>query len=183
MWRSFRLQADLFFLCVSVELAGDWERNEGGGRGALKGASYFWPAVGASEKEEQEEEGGEWALGGPVEGVRGGEGLLPTVPDRAICCLSWVIVRSSFSLASRSLRSSSCSSCRSASACSSLWRNSDNWEDTERETWGQLVPAANYKTFSIINKFCNDQAQYNTPFDSLRVYFLFYIYLRYIYIL
>lgn len=168
MWRSFRLQADLF--SVSVELAGDWEKNEGGGRGALKGASYFWPAVGASEKEEQEEEGGEWALGGPVEGVRGGEGLLPTVPDRAICCLSWVIVRSSFSLASRSLRSSSCSSCRSASACSSLWRNSDNWEDTEWETWGQLVPAANYKTFSIthwhntqesaiINKFCNDQAQ------------------------
>lgn len=131
MWRSFLLQADLF---VSVELVGDWERNEGGGRGTSWGGSYFWPAAGASEKEEEEEEGGEWALGGPVEGVRGGEGLPPTVPDWAICCLSWVIVRSSFSLASRSLRSSSCSSCRSASACSSLWRSSDNWEDTEWET-------------------------------------------------
>lgn len=92
-----------------------------GGREAPRGAgSYLWPAAGASEMEEGEEEGGEWAFGGPVEGVSGGEGLLPTVPDWAICCLSWVIVRSSFSRASRSLRSSSCSSCRSASARSSL---------------------------------------------------------------
>lgn len=86
--------------------------------GASRGGSYFWPAAGASEKDE--EEGGEWALGVPVEGVGGGEGLPPTVPDRAICCLSWVIVRSSFSRASRSMRNSSCSSCRSASARSSL---------------------------------------------------------------
>lgn len=80
----------------------------------------------------EEEEGGEWALGVPVEGVGGGEGLPPTVPDRAICFLSWVIVRSSFSRASRSLRNSSCSSCRSASARSSLWRSSDNWKETQR---------------------------------------------------
>lgn len=93
---------------------------EGGREAPGGGGSYFWPAAGASEKEEEEEESGEWALGGPVEGVGGGEGLPPTVPDWAICCLSWVIVRSSFSRASRSLRSSSCSSSRSASACSSL---------------------------------------------------------------
>lgn len=86
----------------------------GGRGGARRGGSYFWPAAGASEQ------GGEWALGGPVEGVGGGEGLPPIVPDWAICCFSWAIVRSSFSRASRSMRSSSCSSCRSASARSSL---------------------------------------------------------------
>lgn len=101
-------------------------RREGGGWGRgvirhlLRMAVYFWPATGASENEEEEEEGGEWAVGGPVDGVSGGEGLPPTALDWAICCLSWLMVRSSFSLASRSLRSSSCSSCRSASACSSL---------------------------------------------------------------
>lgn len=93
---------------------------EGSWRRSSRGASYFWPDAGASEKEEEEEEGGEWALWGPVEGVSGGEGLPPTMPDWAICRLRWLIVRSRFSLASRSLRSSSCSSCRSASACSSL---------------------------------------------------------------
>lgn len=181
MWRSFRLQAYFF---VSVELAGDWKRNEGGGRGALKGGSYFWPAAGASEKEEQEEEGGEWALGGPVEGVRGGEGLLPTVPDRAICCLSWAIVRSSFSLASRSLRSSSCSSCRSASACSSLWRSSDNWEDTEWEidmrstcAYSKLkdiwCDTLTQQESVIIKRFCDDQAQYKTPFRFSEIFFFF----------
>lgn len=55
--------------------------SEGGRGGARRDGSYFWPADGASEKEEGEEEGGEWMLGGPVEGVGGGEGLPPTVPD------------------------------------------------------------------------------------------------------
>lgn len=87
----------------------------GGDQAPPRDGSYFWPATGASENE-----GGEWDMGGPVDGVSGGEGLPPTAPDWAICCLSWLMVRSSFSLASRSLRSSSCSSCRSASACSSL---------------------------------------------------------------
>lgn len=90
---------------------------EWGGGG---GASYLGPAAGASEKEEEQEEGGEWAFGGPVLGVSGGEGLPPARPDWAICCLRWPMVRSSSSRASRSLRSSSCSSRRSASACSSL---------------------------------------------------------------
>lgn len=48
------------------------------------GGSYFWPAAGASEKEE----GGQWELGGPVEGVRGGEGLPPAMAEWTICCLS-----------------------------------------------------------------------------------------------
>ena len=124
------LSASGWFVCVCG--VGGWLGEQWGRGGAWRGGSYLWPAAGASEKEE-EEEGGEWALGGPVEGVGGGEGLPPIVPDWAICCLSWVIVRSSFSRASRSLRSSSCSSCRSASACSSLWRNSDNWQDRERD--------------------------------------------------
>lgn len=107
-------EADLF---VSGGEAG-FEVVIGAGDQAPPGdGSYFWPATEASENEE---EGGEWAAGGPVDGVSGGEGLPPTAPDWTICCLSWLMVRSSFSLASRSLRSSSCSSCRSASACSSL---------------------------------------------------------------
>lgn len=51
---SALLQADLF---VSVELAGDGERNEGTREAPEGGGSYFWPAAGISEKEE----GGEWA--------------------------------------------------------------------------------------------------------------------------
>lgn len=42
--------------------------------------SYFRPAAGPSGMEE-EEQGGEWAFRGPVEGVRGGDGLPPILPN------------------------------------------------------------------------------------------------------
>lgn len=57
-----------------------------GGAAWGTGGCYFWPVAGASDMEE--EQGGEWAFRGPVEGVRGGDGLPPIMPDWAICCLS-----------------------------------------------------------------------------------------------